>query len=135
MKVWRSYGSEHSANLVMIGSFETEDDARKIEDLFTEFSEKASEEHDGGRLKDDWTNTRYSDEVLKFLMDNNVTDYGYNDLAIFLYEHHVRRDGKKLVVTTEESEISAFLKLMLKGGAKVEIYSAHDHPGKYGRGR
>jgi hypothetical protein len=135
MKIWRSYGSEHSANLVMIGSFESEDDARKSELLFSELNAKANEEHTAGRLKDDWTNTRYSDELLRFLTARNIMDYGFNDAALFLYEHHVRREGTRLILTTEESEVSAFLKLMLKGGAKVEIYSAHDHPGKYGRGR
>ena len=40
MKVWNSFGSEHSASLVMIGHFKTEDDAtvflaelNKLEDL------------------------------------------------------------------------------------------------------
>jgi len=135
MKIWRSFGSEHSSNIVMIGSFKTEEDAAKIEQLFQELHDLANEEHAAGQLNDDWSNTKYSDRMLKFMSDKNIGDLGYNDAAIFLYEYRLHRDGDRLVLTTEEGELSAFVKLMLKGGAKIELYSAHDYPGKYGRGR
>jgi hypothetical protein len=135
MKLWRSFGSEHSSNIVMIGAFKSEDDAKKIEKLFQELHQVATDEHAAGRLKDDWSNTRYSEPLLKFLSERNISDLGYNDAAIFLYEYHLSRDGSRLVLTTEEGELNAFIKLMMKGGAKIELYSAHDYPGKYGRGR
>ncbi len=34
----------------------------------------------------------------------------------------------KIILTTNESEVSAFFKLMIEKGAKVEIYSANDYP-------
>jgi hypothetical protein len=135
MKIWRSFGSEHSSNIVMIGNFKSETDAQKTEQLFEELHQLANEEHAAGNLKDDWSNTRYSDRMLKFFSEKNIADLGYNDAAIFLYDYRLRRDGQKLVLTTEEGELNAFIKLMLKGGAKIELYSAHDYPGQYGRGR
>jgi len=45
-------------------------------------------------------------------------------------------EGDKIILTTEESEVSAFFKLMIIKGAKVEIYSAHDYPdAEYGRSK
>ncbi len=45
-------------------------------------------------------------------------------------------EGDKIIVTTEEFEVSAFFKLMILKDAKVEIYSAHDYPDtEYGRGK
>jgi len=39
-------------------------------------------------------------------------------------------NGSRIVVTTDELEVSGFLKLMVDKGAKVEVYSAHDYPDK-----
>ena len=98
---------------------DTEDDAQKIESLFHELHQLTSEEHAAGRLKDDWSNTNYSERLLTFLSENSL-ELGYNDAAIFLYEYHLKREGDRLV---------------LRGGAKIELYSAHSYPGRYGRGR
>lgn len=41
-----------------------------------------------------------------------------------------------MILTTDESEVSAFLKVMIQKEAKVEVYSAHDYPDtEYGRGK
>jgi hypothetical protein len=121
--------------MVLIGTFQNEQDAQKIERLFAEMEAVATEENQAGRLSSDWDNTKFSDQLMEFFRKENIWDFGHNDPAIFLYEHRVRRAGEQLIVTTEETEFSAFLKLMLKGSAKIEVYSAHDYPGRYGRGR
>jgi len=39
-------------------------------------------------------------------------------------------------LTTEEFDISAFLKVMFSEGARIEVYSAHNYPDTaYGRGQ
>lgn len=38
MKVWYAYGSEHSANLVMIGHFKSVHDAEETKNLFEHLS-------------------------------------------------------------------------------------------------
>jgi hypothetical protein len=40
------------------------------------------------------------------------------------------------VLTTEEYDISAFLKVMFLNGARIEVYSAHDYKDTaHGRGK
>jgi len=47
----------------------------------------------------------------------------------------VKVEGSKMILTTDEVDISAFLKVMLDSGARIEVYSAHDYPDtEYGRG-
>jgi hypothetical protein len=41
----------------------------------------------------------------------------------------VRRDGSSIVVTTDETDVQALLKVLLDKGARIEVYSAHDYPG------
>jgi hypothetical protein len=62
MKIWNSYGSEHSANLVMIGSFKDAASAEKAKaaiDEITEFMTSRADDHRGA--------DRYSDGVMKLL--------------------------------------------------------------------
>ena len=68
MKIWTGYGSEHSANLVMLGKFKTPEDAtnflaelEKLErliqeddsgdDVFSEFPKKIMDEIFHGRIR------------------------------------------------------------------------------------
>ena len=79
---------------------------------------------------------RFSDEVLNLLKETNCFILTPSELEHFLYETHIRVKDDKIILTTEESEVSAFIKLMIERGAKVEIYSAHDYPEtEYGRSK
>ena len=40
---------------------------------------------------------------------------------------------QQVVITTDEPDVSAFLKLMVDKGARVEVFSAHDYPDPSGR--
>ena len=52
------------------------------------------------------------------------------------YDAYVKLDGDKVVVTTDEADLSAFLKVLLEKGARVEVFSAHVYPNEeYGRGK
>lgn len=130
MKIWSSYGSEHSANLVMIGQFKSPKEAKDIGELFQKLTDGLQDKIDVGTLSG-----RYSDEVYALLQRLNCYSLSPLELEQFLYENEIKIDGSKIVITTEESDVSAFFKLMILQGAKVEIYSAHDYPGTgYGRG-
>lgn len=50
------------------------------------------------------------------------------ELSQFNYEFSVEVQGDTLVLTTEEYDISAFLKILVNGGARVEVFSRHDYP-------
>ena len=131
MKVWRGYGSEHSMNLVMIGQFKSVDDARKTKQTIDQLIEKLADKIEVGR-----TRNRFGDEVLALLKDANIYTLGPVELEQFLYDVSTRIEEDKLILTTDESEVSAFMKLMIDRGAKIEIFSAHDYPdAEYGRGK
>ena len=131
MKLWHGYGSEHSMNLVMIGYFKSPEDAEKTKKLITQLTEGLSDKIDIGTSRD-----RFGDDVMDLLQKTNCYGFSPSELEQFLYDISTKVEGNKIILTTEESEVSAFFKLMLEKGAKVEIYSAHDYPeAEYGRGK
>jgi Family of unknown function (DUF6375) len=131
MKIWYSYGSEHSMNLVMIGQFETSEDAKKVHKLIEDLTSGLE-----GKIEIGKSGDRYSDEVMDLLRRLNCWNLAPQELEQFLYDVNVNVDAETIVITTEESEVSAFLKLMVLRGAKVETFSAHDYPdSKFGRGK
>ncbi len=131
MKVWRGYGSEHSMNLVMIGKFKDVDDAKKTKKIIDQLTEKLTDKIEVGSTRD-----RYSDDMLSLLKEVNIYTLRPLELEQFLYETRIKVEGDKLILTTDESEVSAFIKLMIDRGAKIEIFSAHDYPdAEYGRGK
>jgi hypothetical protein len=124
MKIWNSYGSEHSANLVMIGQFKdmaSAEEAKHIIDEITDFISAGDENYEKA--------DRYPDGMLKLLEKVKLHSVGPAELDQFRYDIRSEVKGDKVVITTDEIEISAFLKLLIDKGARVEVYSAHDYPG------
>jgi len=123
MKIWNCYGSEHSANLVMIGSFKDTDAAERakaaIDELVT---------HMAGSDDDYSEAVRYSDEIMKLLEKLRIHSLAPRELDQFRYDVSYQLKDTQLVFRTDEPDISAFLKLMVDKGARVEVYSAHDYP-------
>lgn len=136
MKTWYQHGSEHSANLVMIGHFEDATEATKAKEIIDAFTKQVAEDQDKGTLVLGSPSERYGAEMLDLLGRLNVTSIGPQELEQFAYEVTVKLKGSKIVLTTEEIDISAFLKVMFARGARIEVYSAHKHPDTgHGRGR
>ncbi|NEB04262.1 DUF6375 family protein [Streptomyces sp. SID13726] len=135
MKIWSGYGTEHSMNLVMIGRFKDATTAERAHDLIKELTKALQKEKEAGRLTIGEPNDSYSDEVLELLSDLNIHSIGPRELEQFLYDLTLRRDGDSIVVTTDETDVQALLKVLLDKGARIEVYSAHDYPGTgHGRG-
>ena len=131
MKIWHGYGSEHSMNLVMIGHFKGTEDAEDTQKLIEQLSERLRDKIDIGT-----SCNRFDDDVLNLLRELNCYTLGPAELEHFLFDTHTQVKGDKIILTTDESEVSAFFKLMITKGAKVEMYSAHDYPDtEYGRGK
>ncbi|MXW81898.1 MAG: hypothetical protein F4246_09455 [Rhodothermaceae bacterium] len=122
MKIWKSYGSEHSMNLVMIGSFKKEDDAEKVEEELRFLFEEIRSLDDSEVFRD-----RFSDDVKKLLYSKEIYCLMPQELEQFQYDHSFERDGKKIRYWTDEWDVSAALKIMLTGGAKVEIFSGDNY--------
>jgi hypothetical protein len=130
MKIWFGYGTEHSANLVIVGHFKKVEDAKEAESLINEWTELARE-HEPPHNE-----SSFGKEFLDFFMRRNFSWAAHGDSHALMYEFNIERHGDTIVVTTEESEFGPFLKAMLHNGARIETYSAHDYKDTpYGRGR
>lgn len=136
MKIWCQHGSEHSANLVMIGHFEDVAEATNAKEIIDALTSQVREEESNGTRTLGSPSERYGAAMLGLLGRLNVASIGPRELEQFAYEVRVEVQGNDLVLTTDEADISAFLKVMFLKGARIEVYSADDHPNTpHGRGR
>jgi hypothetical protein len=128
MKIWNGYGSEHSMNLVLIGKFKRAQDAEKVVKDIGKLSVQASKDDSHAIAFDGPADQRFSDEMLSLLGKLNLNTLGPADLGQLLSDHRLERNDDRITVTTDEAEVSAFVKLFIEAGAKVEVFSAHDYP-------
>ena len=132
MKIWKGYGSEHSANLVMIGHFKEVEDAKKAKELLAQLA-NLIEDTESSQIEQ-LPRDRFTDAMLDILRETNLYILNPAELQQFLYDVQVEVDGDKIVITTDEIDVSAFLKVLIEKGARVEVYSAHEYPDtNYGR--
>jgi len=136
MKIWNGYGSEHSANLVMIGHFKNAGDAAKTMEVIERLTEQVRTDEDAGLINIGGGTNRYGDAMLHLLESVKVHSVGPAELEQFIYDVRIKVKDNDIVLTTEETEVSAFLKVLIDHGARVEVYSAHDYPDTdQGRGK
>ena len=128
MKIWNGYGSEHSMNLVLIGRFKQAQDAEKAEKDINKLSTQAAKDECYTIPFNAPENQRFSDDMLSLLRSLKLNVLGPSDLSQLISDHHLSRDGDRIKITTDEAEVSAFVKLFIEAGAKVEVFSAHDYP-------
>ena len=114
-------------NLVMIGSFKEISDAKAAKSLIDALVEELKNDPPMS-YEDDPNEARFAPKLLTFLTKANLATVGPAELDQFKYEFRVEQTGNTVTLTTDESEVSAFLKVMLEKGGKVEVYSAHDYP-------
>jgi hypothetical protein len=128
MKIWNGYGSEHSMNLVLIGRFKRAQDAEKVEKDIDKLGAQASKEDSHSIASGKPEDQRFSDGMLSLLRNLKLNTLGPADLGQLVSDHHLKREGNRITVKTDEAEVSAFVKLFIEAGAKVEVFSAHDYP-------
>lgn len=128
MKIWYQHGSEHSANLVMIGHFEGPTNATQAKAIIDALTNQVAKEQSDETLIVGSPSDRYSDEMFQLLWNLNIHSIGPQEVEQFAYEVAVQVNGNDLVLTTDELDVSAFLKVMIQKGARIEVYSAHDYP-------
>lgn len=126
MKIWNGYGSEHSTNLKMVGHFRDETAAKATEAIFKRLRDHLAEE-----MQNESWSPREGDELVdgtfELLRELKVWSLGPSDVENFGYDYSLSREGSDLILTTEENEVSGFLKLMIDNDAKIEVYSLHTH--------
>ena len=120
MKIWSGFGSEHSMNLVMIGHFNEVKDASAAMKLIGELTKQVNKDVDDGFIQFGVRNDRYSQGMLSLLGKLNVHCIGPGELEQFAMDISAEEKGNEIVVTTDESDVSAFLKLLVDRGARVE---------------
>lgn len=122
MKIWQSYGAEHSLNLVIIGHF-------KEVSLAEEFTELVDETAEFLRDIDhfDVEEDRFDPKVMDFLSKQNMYCLTPQQLGHLLYDYSIDRDGNDIKIYSDD-DIHGFISLLIHKGAKVEVFSAHDHP-------
>jgi hypothetical protein len=133
MKIWDSYGSEHSMNLVLIGHFKEVSDASNAKEIIDMVSEQVVADQRAATGADD-VRDRYSDGMRKVLEKVQVYSIAPTEFDQFNQDVRIEVDKSQMVITTDEIEVSAFMKVLLAKGARIEVYSAHDYP-KTGHGR
>jgi hypothetical protein len=127
MKVWYGYGSEHSMNLVMIGRFEDAGDAAKAKQIIDLLTEQVNADVDADLLKVGERADRITDGMRDLLMRLNMYIIGPTEQEQFAYDVSVKVEQNQVIVTTDEVDVSAFLKVLIDKGARVEVYSAHNY--------
>jgi hypothetical protein len=128
MKIWHGYGSEHSANLVMIGRFKTIEAAHRAKDAIDQLAKQYATDASEASETEAEGSDRYSDAMLDVMQNVRVHNVGPAELEQLNLDINVKLDGNEIQITTDEIEVSAFLKILIDKGAKLEVYSAHDYP-------
>lgn len=127
MKIWPGYGTEHSMNLKLIGHFARADDANAAVETIELLTAAAEAEREAGRLEYGEPPRMFSDALLAVLSEVRIHSFAYADVEQFLYDTDVKAVGLDVVLQTDEIDVIAFVKVLLARGAKVEMYSMHEH--------
>lgn len=124
MRIWRSYGSEHSMNLVLVGTFESVSAAEAAVERMEALQALAEQEW----AADDWRrqDERMSDAVLNTLRELKLYDMGRFDVEMYAFEHTIERSESTVRIATDESDVQGFLKVLINLGARVEVFSRHE---------
>lgn len=128
MKIWSGYSSEHSMNLVLIGKFKRAQDAENVERAIESISHQVSQDNSHEIAFAEPEQQRFSEGMLSLINKLNIHILGPTDLGQLVSDYHLKRREDSITITTEEAEVSAFVKLFINAGAKVEVFSMHDYP-------
>jgi hypothetical protein len=129
MKVWYGYGSDHSANLVMIGEFKTAEEASRVHQLIERLMENAGSDLAERIFDYGEESERFSESTTKSLRELGLNYLAPTDISDFAFWNpSISKDGKSIRFRSDEEGIGGFVKLLVKEGAKVEVYSEHEFP-------
>ncbi len=128
MKIWTEYGSEHSTNLVMIGRFQQAKDAEQVKKILDQLTQQAMDEADIPGHDAKLRNQKYSESMSELLTALKIYTVGPTELEQLLYDATLKVDDNSIIITTDEIDVSVFIKILITKGARIEMYSAHDYP-------
>ena len=127
MKVWVGFGSEHSANLRMIGRFETAEKAESAKRQLEELCDLVVENFDYDRFHENPMAWFEDEKLVASLRKLGLYSFAPEDIESLSAEHTIQRVGAELRIATDESTVNGFLRFMIDSPARVEVYSAHHY--------
>ena len=123
MKSWTGYGSEHSANLVMLGKFKTAEDATtflaELEKL-----ERLIQEDDS----DDGNHRAFPEKIIDAVFNGRIrfcNDFAPKDLEDFRMELQRQQQADNPTIVKFKSDVTGWaglIKMMVNAGARVEVF-------------
>jgi hypothetical protein len=120
----------------MIGRFKEEGEAIKAKEIIEKLMEQVRADEQAGFIILGERADRYTDDMLNLLQEVKVHSIAPAELEQLAYDFSIKIKNNELVLTTDEIDVSAFLKILLDNGARVEVYSAHNYPDtEHGRGK
>jgi hypothetical protein len=128
MKIWFSYGSEHSMKLVMIGQFTDIGNAQSAMEVIKLLRKQVEDDSQSGLLKFGEQTDRYTKGMLELLSKMNIMSIGPSEIEQFGYDVKTEIKTDQIVIKTDEADISAYFKVLLQNGARIEMFSTHDYP-------
>jgi len=120
MKIWKSFSSDHSDKLRIIGKFKTSKDAQDAAIAFNELLDCKS------KFIDD-PDYPYS-EAFREIMDKHKVYLNPSAGEDFNYLYPMHPEKNKIIVETDDFAIQAVSQIFNRYGAKIEIYSRHNYP-------
>ena len=121
MKIWQSYGAEHSLSLVIIGHFKEVADAEEFRTLVEETTDFLREQN-GFDVEAD----RYGSKVMDYLSGKKMYSLTPQQLGHFLYDYSIDVIGNDIRISSDD-DLHGFISLMVNHGAKIEVFSTHDY--------
>jgi len=115
-------------NLVMIGRFKEARAAEEARHLIEQLIALVTAEEEGPGYRSPPQDRSFSDTVRTFLYAARLYNFAPEEIDQFRYDVSVGGTGNEVVLKTDESEISAFLKVLIETGGRIDVYSAHDYP-------
>ena len=126
MKVWYGFGSEHSARLVMVGRFQTAEDAEVALREFEELRDLIEREFDYARFDENPWDWYRNEPLTERLRESGLHYVAPDDIEHFARDLSANVNGDEVEIRTDEDDINGFLTFLIHRRAHVEVYSAHD---------
>lgn len=123
MKIWKSFSAEHSAKLRIVGKFKNAEDLKSARETIEALTNEVMKQ-DVCRLE----KASCTKEIENILHNSNIYNIGEEDLIHFTHAHSIDYESDSVVINTDELDIQGLIKVLIKNGAKIEMYSKHDYP-------
>lgn len=123
MKIWTGYGSEHSANLVMLGKFKTAEDATSFLAELEKLERLIQEDGSG-----DDVYRAFPEKIMDAVFNGRIrfcNDFAPKDLEDFRMELHRQQRADDQTIVEFKSDVTGWaglIKMMVNAGARVEVF-------------